>query len=31
MGFTIPEIKTPVPHNAQSETQSCVGMLNFIG
>ena len=31
MGFTIPEIKTPVPHKAGNEIQSCVGMLNFIG
>ena len=30
MGFTIPEIKTPVPPNARNEIQSCVGMLNFI-
>ena len=30
MGFTIPEIKPPVPHNARNEIQSCVGMLNFI-
>jgi len=30
MGFTIPEIKTPVPHNAGNEIQQCVGMLNFI-
>jgi len=30
MGFTIPEIKTPVPHNAGNEIQSFVGMLNFI-
>jgi len=29
MGFTIPEIKTPVPPNAGNEIQSCVGMLNF--
>ena len=29
MGFTIPEIKTPVPPNAENEIQSCVGMLNF--
>ena len=25
MGFTIPEIKTPVPPNAGIEIQSCVG------
>ena len=30
MGFTKPEIKTPVPPNAGNEIQSCVGMLNFI-
>ena len=30
MGFTIPEIKTPVPPNAGNEIQSVVGMLNFI-
>ena len=30
MGFTIPEIKTPLPPNAGNELQSCVGMLNFI-
>jgi len=30
MGFTIPEIKTPVPPNAGNEIQLCVGMLNFI-
>ena len=30
MGFTIPEIKTPVPPNAGNEIQSFVGMLNFI-
>ena len=30
MGFTIPEIKTPVPPNAGSEMKSCVGMFNFI-
>ena len=30
MGFTIREIKTPVPPNAGNEIQSCVGMLNFI-
>jgi len=29
MGFTILEIKTPVPHNAGNEIQSCVGMLNL--
>jgi len=29
MGFTIPEIKTPVPSNAGNEIQSFVGMLNF--
>ena len=29
MGFTIPEIKTPVPPNAGNEIQSFVGMLNF--
>jgi len=27
MGFTIPEIKTPVSPNAGNEIQSCVGML----
>ena len=30
MGFTIPEIKTPVPPNAGNEIQSFVGMLDFI-
>ena len=30
MGFSIPEIKTPVPPNAGKEIQSFVGMLNFI-
>ena len=30
MGFTIPEIKTPVPPNARNGIQSFVGMLNFI-
>ena len=30
MGFTIPDIKTPVPPNARNEIQSFVGMLNFI-
>ena len=30
MGFTIPEIKTPVPTNVGNEIQSCVGMLNVI-
>jgi len=30
MGFTIPEIETPVPTNAGNEIQSFVGMLNFI-
>jgi len=30
MGFTIPEIKTRVPHNAGNEIQSFVGMLNCI-
>jgi len=30
MGFTIPEIKTPVPPNPGNVIQSCVGMLNFI-
>ena len=30
LGFTIPEIKTPVPPNVGNEIQSCVGMLNFI-
>ena len=29
MGFTILEIKTPVPPNAGNEIQSCVGMLNL--
>jgi len=28
MGFTLSEIKTPVPPNAGNEIQSCVGMLN---
>jgi len=31
MGFTILELKTPVPTNAVNENQSCIGMLNFIG
>ena len=30
MGFTMNEIKTPVPPNAGSEIQSFLGMLNFI-
>jgi len=30
MGFTIPEIKTPVPPNAGIDIQSFVGMLNVI-
>jgi len=30
MGFTIPELKNPVPHRAGNEIQSFVGMLNFI-
>jgi len=30
MGFTIPEIKTPVPPNAGNVIQSFVGMSNFI-
>ena len=30
MGFTIPEINTPLPPNAGNEIQSFVGMLNFI-
>ena len=30
MGFTIPEIKTPVPPNAVNEIQPFVGMLNVI-
>ena len=30
MGFTIPEIKIPVPPNARNEIQSFVGMLNLI-
>ena len=30
MGFTIPEIKTPVSPNARNEIQSFEGMLNFI-
>jgi len=30
IGFTIPEIKTPVPPNAGNEIQSCVEMLNFL-
>ena len=30
MGFTIPEIKTPVPPNAGNEIHSLVEMLNFI-
>jgi len=30
MGFTRPEIKTPVPPIAVNEIQSFVGMLNFI-
>ena len=29
MGFTIPEIKTPVPSNVGNEIQSFVGMFNF--
>ena len=29
MGFTIPEIKTPVSHNAGNEIQPCVGMLKL--
>ena len=29
MGFTIPEIKTPVPPNVENEIQSFVGMFNF--
>jgi len=29
-GFTMYEIKTPVPPNAGNGIQSCVGMLNFI-
>jgi len=29
MGFTIPEIKTPVPPNAGYEMISFVGMLNL--
>jgi len=29
MGFTILEIKTPVPPNAGNELQSCVGLLNY--
>ena len=29
-GFTIPDIKTPVPPNAGNEIQSCIGMLNLI-
>jgi len=29
IGFTILEIKTPVPHNAGNEIQSFVGMFNF--
>jgi len=27
MGFTIPEIKTPVPPNAGNEIQSCLANL----
>jgi len=30
MGFTIPEIKTPVPPREGNEIQSFLGMLNFI-
>jgi len=30
MEFTIPEIKTPVHPNSETEIQSCVGMFNFI-
>ena len=30
MGFTMYEIKTPVPPNAGNGIQSCGGMLNFI-
>jgi len=30
MELLSPEIKTPVPPNAENEIQSCVGMLNFI-
>ena len=30
LGFTIPEINTPVPHNAGNEIQSFVGVWNFI-
>jgi len=30
MGFTTPEIKTPVPPNQAIQIQSFVGMLNFI-
>jgi len=30
MGFTMHEIKTPVPPNAGIEIQSFLGMLNFI-
>jgi len=30
MGFTIPEIKTPVRPKARNEIQSCAWMLNFI-
>ena len=30
MGFTIPELKNPVPPRAGNEIQSFVGMLNFI-
>jgi len=30
MGFTIPEIKTPVPPNAGNGIQSFVGMVNCI-
>jgi len=26
MGFTIPEIKTPVPPNAGNDFHSCLGM-----
>ena len=31
MGFTIPEIKTYVPHNAGNEIQLCVGMTLSVG
>ena len=30
MGYTTPEIRTPVPPNAGNEMKSFVGMLNFI-